>query len=327
MSTFLSLAVLAVLAAAQLADKSTPRERHPLAPSLPLLSKDEEAKIEKIIDRFIDYDTGKLRGAEGVKALKEFKDLGPEAIPCLIDGLNRAANLEHSCPASVIARKLVAFLRTSNDPELLDYARENIGAGVTARRHQGVLQDLRLACTLRKSTLQRRALASAGQANPPQKGLRAMSVADLVSAAARERGPRLESVLVELETRQGDAVVKALSEAALSYEDDARKLAQKLLQRHLSRQDGSTLKKMLQDDHAPIRAAAAQAIGARGLPYGQELIDRLGDEKSAVRQAARQALVQLAHGTDYGPEPDASTSARAEAGRRWQSWWDRQSTK
>jgi hypothetical protein len=325
-NTFLSLAVLALLPA-QPGDKTGPRERHPLAPSLPLLSKEEEAKVEKIIDRFIDYDTGKLRGPEGAQALKDFKDLGPEAIPALIDGFNRAANLEHSCPASVIARKLVGFLQVSNDPQLLDFARENIGAGVTAKRHQGVLKDLRLACMLRKSALQRRALASGGQAGSFQKGLRAMSVAELVSAAARDRGSRLDSVLIELETRKGPAVVNTLSDASLTYEEDTRKLAQELLQRHLSRQDGPTLKKLLQDDHAPIRAAAAQAIGARGLRYGQELIDRLGDENPDVWKAARQALVQLAHGTDYGPEPDASTSARAEAVGRWQAWWDRQNKK
>ena len=273
MGTYISIALLVFLAADAPGDKATSRQRHPLAPSLPLLTKEEEAKVEKIIDRFIDYDTGKLRGPEGLKALKDFKDLGPEAIPYLIDGFNRAANLEHSCPASVIARKLVAFLRVSNDPELLDYARENIGSGVTARRHQGVLKDLRLACTLRKSTLQRRALASGVPAGIVGQGRRSMSAMDL------------------------------------------------------SKQDGPALKKALKNEDAIVRAAAVKAIAAQSLRYGQELIDRLADESPDVRQAARRALVRLAAGTDYGPEPNASAQSRADAIRLWQSWWDRQNAK
>src|ERR1051326_268109 len=63
-------------------------KRHPLAPSLPLLSDDENAKIDKIIDQFIDYDSGKRPGADGKKIVADFNGLGPAAIPPLIDGLN-----------------------------------------------------------------------------------------------------------------------------------------------------------------------------------------------------------------------------------------------
>jgi len=307
--------------------KDTPRERHPLAPSLPLLTQKEEAKIEQIIDRFIDYDTGKLRGAEGLKALKDFKALGPEAIPCLIDGLNRAANLEHSCPAVIIAGKLASFLGASHDPELLEFARENIGAGVTARRHQGVIKDLKLACMLRKSTLQRRALASGAQAGSGQHTLRSMSMKDLVAAADSERGPRLEAVLIELEQRKGDPGVNALGVAPGRYEDKLRQLGRKLLLRHLSRLDGAALKERLKDDRPTVRAAAARAFGAGGWRFGRELIGCLGDADPEVRQAARQALVQLARGADFGPDPNAGAGAQAEAVRQWESWWTRQSGK
>ena len=55
------------------------RERHPLAPSLPLLTDKEYAAIDRIIDRFIAADVGKLKGAEAAKAVKDFQALGPEA--------------------------------------------------------------------------------------------------------------------------------------------------------------------------------------------------------------------------------------------------------
>src|SRR5437588_11888290 len=200
----LSLALAALVAGDPPAGKDAPRERHPLAPSLPLLTEQEEARIERTIDRFIAYDIGQLRGAEGIKALNDLKRLGPEPMPSLIDGLNRAANFEHSCPAVVIARKLASLLNASNDPELLDFARENIGAGVTARRHLGVIKDLRVACMLRKSALQRQALAAGTQAAPGQQSLRGLSLSELVAAAGSERGPRLKLVLVDPEQRNGD---------------------------------------------------------------------------------------------------------------------------
>jgi hypothetical protein len=297
-------AALLSLAFVSLLPADAPRERHPLAPSLPLLTAEEEAKIERIIDRFIDYDVGKLRGPEGLKALNDFKRLGPEAIPSLIDGLNRAGNLEHSCPAVIIARKLASFLTVSNDQELLEYARENIGAGVTAKRHQGVIKDLRVACMLRKGALQRQALAAGVRVAPAAPSLRSLPLADLVGAAGSERGPRLKLILMELEQRQGGKVIDALGAAAAgSYETDVQELARGLLVRHLTRQGGAVLKNRLKDDRPVVRAAAARVVGARGLRYGAELIELLGDDDATVRQAARQALVQLARGTDYGPEP------------------------
>src|SRR5688572_22305512 len=78
--------------------ENTPRKPHPLAPSLPELSEEEEAKIDAIIDRFIEADTGKLHGPEAKKALQDFHRLGPEATFALIRGMNKAAAIDHSCP-------------------------------------------------------------------------------------------------------------------------------------------------------------------------------------------------------------------------------------
>jgi len=131
---------------------------NPFAPSLPYLTPKEEAALDQIIDRFILFDTGLLKGEEGKKAQADFKQLGVEAIPALIRGMNKAAKIEHSCPAVTIAKKLAAYLKTTNDPELLEFARENIGAGVTQSRHLGVLRDLRLACTMRKRAVEKNPL-------------------------------------------------------------------------------------------------------------------------------------------------------------------------
>jgi HEAT repeat protein len=266
----LFLALASLVAAEAPGEKNPPRERHPLAPSLPLLTPEQEAKIERVIDRFIDYDTGKLRGSEGHKALRDFKALGPEAIPSLIDGLNRAANLEHSCPAVIIARKLASMLGSSRDTELLEFARENIGSGVTARRHMGVIQDLRVACMLRRTALRRQGAGGPETAPLP---------------------------------------------------------AQSLSSANLARLPPSVFKEKLKDDQPSVRATAAKIIGIKGWRFGAELIGALDDNDAEVQQAARRALIQLAGGTDYGPEPSASTTEREEAVRLWSAWWARQTRK
>src|SRR3954452_16915560 len=87
--------------------KTDAREPHPFAPTLPQLTPREEARYQAIIDNFIKYDTGKLAGAAGKKALEEFNALPPEAIFVLIEGYNKAAQMEASCPAVLIGKKIM----------------------------------------------------------------------------------------------------------------------------------------------------------------------------------------------------------------------------
>jgi hypothetical protein len=131
----------------------TPPKRHPLAPSLRATTEEDEDKFDRIIDRFIDYDTGKLKGAEAKKALEDFRDLPPESVFALIRGLNKAAKINGSCPALVIARRIASQVKTTKDRELLQFARENVGAGVDQSRHMSVIKDLKLTCTLRSNAL------------------------------------------------------------------------------------------------------------------------------------------------------------------------------
>src|SRR5262249_26225468 len=135
----------------------TPRRPHPLAPSLPVLTKEEYAAFDRIIDRFMLSEAGKLTGAEGRKALADLNDLGPEAIFSLIEGFNRAARLGDSCSAVVIGRKIAKLLAASNDIELMTFAKENIGAGVAAKRHTETVKNLQLGAQLRRAALQRAA--------------------------------------------------------------------------------------------------------------------------------------------------------------------------
>jgi hypothetical protein len=134
-------------------DGTTPRKPHPFAPSLPETTKEEEDKFDKIIDRFILADTGKLKGPEFKEAMQDFEKLPPESIFALIRGMNRSATINHSCPALTIAKRIHKQLRTSNDMSLLTFARENVGAGVERSQHADAIKDLRLAIAKRMSTV------------------------------------------------------------------------------------------------------------------------------------------------------------------------------
>lgn len=302
-------------------DPETPRQPNPFAPSLPLLTEAEEEHLDHVIDRFILYDTGRLPGPEGVRARQEFEKLGPPAIPALIRGMNRAAAIDHSCPAVVIAKKLSRLLGTSSDVELLEYARENIGAGVTRSKHMSVLQDLRVMCMLRKAAVARQeAIASAARSAK----LRTASTGELVEAAGQQRGQRLVEVLNELARREGEDVLGALGAgASVASDAETKRQAREILRRRLLGLSATDLRSLLGADHSEVRAMAARVIGEKRLPLGGDLIARLKDDDPWVQESAHFALVRLSRGQDFGPRRDASVSEREIAINRWESWWGR----
>src|SRR5690606_31817077 len=71
----------------------------------------EQRAMDRIVDDFIAYDIGQLRGTAGARARQQFAQLGPESIPALVRGLNKAAGIHASCPVGVIASKLVSTLQ------------------------------------------------------------------------------------------------------------------------------------------------------------------------------------------------------------------------
>jgi hypothetical protein len=306
-------------------DEDPPRKPHPLAPSLPALTREEEDKLDRTIDRFIQYDTGKLLGKEGLEALREFEKLGPEAIPALIRGLNRAADIDHSCPVLVITKKLVRLLGASNDAELMDFARENIGIGVSSGKHAGLLRELRTQCMIRRN-----ALAKAGTGNKSStvtaKTPKSMSVGELAEALGREKTlPKLKPYLVELEQRKGDEALTALGGLASSeYDRDVQQFTRDLLVKNLIRQPPETIKEKLKASLVEVRRAALLVATTKKMPLGDQFIDLLADEDEGIRDAAHSALILLARGKDFGPKPTALPADREDAIRQWRSWWAKQ---
>ena len=299
----------------------------PLAPSLPELTEAEEKRLDDVIDRFIKQDTGQLTGEEGDKARREFDKLGPDATFALLRGLNRAARIEHSCPALVIARKLARIFNNSNDKDLLDFARENIGAGITQSRHLATLKDLRMLCTLRRNAVERQGPNGAGDPVSPASPssttpLGKMSIAELADALGSERGTRQKQVAWELSYRPEEEALTVLDQAASgAYDQATRKVGRDFLERALGRRSADVAKEKLRSVHSEMRAAAARVTLSKKYRFGAELIELLDDDFDDARDTAHKALVQLARGQDFGPDAKASPSERAAAIEKWRAWW------
>lgn len=319
----LALAVL-VLSAAPPVDNSY-REPNSLVPSLPQLTDEEEANLDRILDRFIRADVGQQHdAAEYKQALRELKKLGPESFFAVVRALNRAARIDDSCPAVVLAALLQRQIMGSRDPQLLDFARENIGLGIERSAHMRVLHDLQLLCAMRK-----RNLGSAAFRNPSSADLREtrrlhpMTVSELVQAIGTAKGHRRLLAMDELQRRDDDQAVATLAAIATDKEDPQRTHARALLVRHLLRQKTAQLKEWAKDPRAEVRIAVAKAASHHQPPLTSSLIDLLSDEDVVVRTAAHAGLRRLAH-KDFGPDDNASETTRKRAIQRWRDWLGQQ---
>lgn len=318
------LAAAAHPAASAAGDDDTekkPRKPSGIAPSLPALTRAEEDKLDDIIDRFIRADTGRLRGAEGRAAIREFEALKMEAVPALIRGLNRAAKMNQSCPVLMISKKLDRLLSSSNDMELLQYARDEIGAGVGRVKYSGNLANLRVKCMLRRNALARTATTTT--ARPPLKGPAGLTTASLVKAAGTASGDELKGIVTELAKRDGKGVLDAIATVAGSSEGDAQKAGREALDAHLGRQSMSAVKEALAGGSPEVRRAAVRvAAGKHAEHLVFDVIAVLTDRHGDVRAEARRALKKLAKDEkDFGPADDATAAQQREAQKKWRDWW------
>jgi hypothetical protein len=79
-----------------------------------------------------------------------------------------------------------------------------------------------------------------------------------------------------------------------------------------------------------IRFLAIQSASVRHIHCEDELINRLKDPVPAIREAARNALVRLSRGADFGPARPSATESTANARDRnqamanWRTWLQKQ---
>jgi HEAT repeat protein len=88
----------------------------------------------------------------------------------------------------------------------------------------------------------------------------------------------------------------------------------------LGKADEKALEQALTDKNPMVRLTAIQEISKRRLPLERDLIERLLDEQPLIRTAARQALIRLARGLDFGPKAGAARLEHFQAVQRWRHW-------
>ena len=124
--------------------------------------------------------------------------------------------------------------------------------------------------------------------------------------------PHQETVLYALRFRRAAAIFKAISNRPNTFQGEAQKQV-------------ASLSKLLTHEHAQVRAAAAQALGALGQHAKEHVPDLVkllsAEEELRVRVAAAQALGALGqHAKEHVPDlvkllKDPSSRARAAAAR------------
>lgn len=200
-----------------------------------------------------------------------------------------------------LSAKLTSLVEAADDPCLMTYSVMNLGAGVPPPTNKSNLGFARRLQSLRMQ---------------------------LVRKWFSPMGPvaRRKRQLQELIQRQQDVVRRRREKELLDIQE--RKLAEELFQRSslevfvrkLPDEPEDTLRRDLQDDSPLARLLVVHTIGRRRLHLETELIERLGDAHPAVRQAAREALVRIARGTDFGPSARASKGAIARSTEKWRQW-------
>jgi hypothetical protein len=112
------------------------------------LTQEEEDRLDRIIDRFIEHDTGRKRDPQ---ALRDMLDLGIEAIPAIIRGINKSAEMSHSCPIVMLSKKLKQLINLADDEEVTRFIRENVGAGLSRNnKYMPLIRDLQVTAMLRQ---------------------------------------------------------------------------------------------------------------------------------------------------------------------------------
>jgi hypothetical protein len=225
--------------------------------------------------------------------------LTPLAIDCRPSGAgsNEGGALVPGAASWLRARavRLNSLVRDSGDPILPLYILNNLGAGVPAQSLYGITVH-----QVRETARERLLILVWGRPTPPRRPNL------LTDGRLREPLTRLKERLED----QREAVAtlhwqEALVRLRPHFEALAREQVknQEMLQRtlrELSKEDTEGIAERLGDEQPVLRWLAILVAQRKRLHVERELIDLLKDRTPQVREAARQALVRLSRGNDFG---------------------------
>ena len=285
-------------------------------------------KYDRIVDDFIRADVGELRGQEGRAAMAEFYGVNTEeAIPALVRGVNKAANVRASCPIMMVSSKLQHLSSTCRNTAMLRQAYNDLSAEANSP-YGNYVSSLKQYLDGRLTTLEGREPkrevtmtgGTPGQLRRSRINLAKWTFKDLEEAVAEDADEQLMRVLEEIASRQGSEYTELLARAVAGMKPENQEIARGLLAKRLMRMTDETLREKLKDQDAEVRAMAARAAGYKGLTAGYaELAALLRDRSPVAAAEAKATLVKLS-GEDFGPPEGAKGIEWYEASKRWEKW-------
>jgi hypothetical protein len=142
---------------------------------------------------------------------------------------------------------------------------------------------------------------------------------ELLNPTRHGMGTPGESTLrVDPRLAQQRALLAAQAFKAQLQAKMAREMAQAL--QTLARDGPEVVAQKLKDKQPLTRWAAVMVAGRKRLHLEAALIDRLSDPYPEVRAAAREALVRLSRGNDFGPLPSATAKEVTQSAQAWRHW-------
>jgi HEAT repeat protein len=237
-ATLLVTTTMLLLAQAPPAKEEPAKPKPSLLDDAPkLVNNLDEADRDKIVDRFIQFDIGKLRGTAGAEAHAAFQKLDARAMPALARGLSRASQMEASCPALVLAAKMRPLISQIDDPKVLEYCQKTIAIG---GYHRQAVAGVRSEVAERLAALQRGQTAAQKARD------------NLVRNLAAKAEPDLKDSLKDDNPDVRWAAVRVISGKQLRY--------------------AAELIAVLDDTNEEVRIAAHQALVtlSRGSDYGPD---------------------------------------------------------
>jgi transglutaminase-like putative cysteine protease len=125
-----------------------------------------------------------------------------------------------------------------------------------------------------------------------------------------------------LADKQREAAKKIQMEAMTQQVRKAIKQQEEMagIWRNLMSLDDAILIRKMKHPDLVVSVLAIQAVGKKRVPAEKECIALLASPIPTVRQAARQTLIRLGRGVDFGPEPTATPLQIAQAAKSWSNW-------
>ena len=285
--------------------------------------------LDGVVNRFIAYDIGQLRGQPGLMANQQFQALkGDKAIPALTRGVNKAARIRSSCPIIVISGKLSRIIRNCKHVPALKYVATNLNSkGNVFYGHY--VENIRREAVMRLKEIAKSNAESAPEKLKPSDDLKKKkirvrpvkerSLRELKDSIVTATGNTLMQTLQELEKRKGAEYTRALADSVAELSGADQQIARGLLSQRMLRMKADTLANKLTDRDAEVRAAAVVAVGYKGIPVYGQLIELLLDNDQQVAGNSHQVLTKMT-GEDFGPEQGASILKRVSAVKKWKDW-------